>query len=672
LPAARKEAGPVPTGPDSKQQASFKEHLALHGKWRSRSIRALHDLRGWLRAAGAGSPDTDARLRRALAAIEGDPLTVAVAGADRRGKTELINALFFADFGRRLLPVAGAGALCPLEIQWQLGESAACLRLLPIEYLSSTDSIDALKAMPEHWVRLPLHPQEPEQVSATLAELSRTRPLPRARAERLGLVGSSAIAGTDDCDVPCWRHAVLSIPHPLLKKGLVVLDLPGLDATARDPALHRELLGRADAVLITIAADHGVEADDLRLWQEHLRPASVGAPVTLVALTRIDLLGADEPRRTGILERLMRSSTNALSLGRADVRAVSAHDGLAAKIADKPARLRASGIDALESLLGERLTAARRDACRALIEDTVGELLRGAVTRLADRAEATATRIRELQALDGRSAQLITRTLERTHRDEQAYVHSVQVLQRAQQALRERAERSRRRLDATAFERLAGRARARLGTSWTTVGLRVTMRALFDELRCLVAQTGTDAATIARQVGAIYALMGREVGLAIEPPRPFSASRYRVEMDLLHAEAFRFIGSNELLLIEQGVAMDRFERRFVQRARILFEHLHADWDAWLSVALTPLVLAVDGRKASAERRLGAYQRLKTTREDARAERAMLLRTRAELAKQLTLLRNIRNSLEHEPRVTPGPGPVPYLVTSGGEPVRRSG
>jgi hypothetical protein len=42
------------------------------------------------------------------------------------------------------------------------------------------------------------------------------------------------------------------------------------------------------------------------------------------------------------------------------------------------------------------------------------------------------------------------------------------------------------------------------------------------------------------------------------------------------------------------------------------------------------------------------------------------------AKQLTLLRNIRNSLDHEPSVEDTHAAVPYLVTSGGEQVRRSG
>ena len=132
------------SGPYSTEHATLKEHLAVHGKWRSRAVRAVHDLRGWLRGAGAGTAETDARLARALAAIETDQLTVVVAGAAQRGKTELINALFFAEFGRRLLPVKAAADGCPLEIQWQPGDGDACLRLLPIEYLASAEPLEAL------------------------------------------------------------------------------------------------------------------------------------------------------------------------------------------------------------------------------------------------------------------------------------------------------------------------------------------------------------------------------------------------------------------------------------------------------------------------------------------------------------------------------------------------
>jgi hypothetical protein len=657
------------SGHDNTVQAPLREQLVVHAKWRSRATRAVHDMRAWLRSVGAGTPQTDARLRRALAAIEGDRLCIAIAGESQRGKTELMNALFFAEL-RQLLPIAATGSLCPLEICWQPSDGGACLKLLPIEYLGKPDSLAGMKQKPERWVRLPLHPQEPEQISAILAEVHRTKPLQLAQAA--GLAGAAATGDQEGTvEIPCWRYAVLSFPHPLLKRGLVLLDLPGRAAMARDPALYTELLAAIDGMVMTIAAERGVEAGDLALWREHLRPAGVQAPVTLVALTRSGALGAVEEAPSGsTLERLRHRTATTLGIDRALVRAVCARAGLAAKIADKPARLRASGIDALESLLAEQVIAKRRQACRSGVEASIGALLRFAMSRLEARTAATEQRMAELEVLDAQSAGLVARSLELVRRDEALYVQGVEQVRGAQRLLRAHAEHARGLLCAAAFEHLAGRASARLAERWTTAGMRQTMRALFDELRGVVARVGTDSARLGREVQDIYAALRAELGLELDPPAPFSLTHYRHEMELLYAEAVRWIDSEELLLCPRGAAVARFERGLVQRARVLFDHLRDAVDGWLDAALAPPVRAVEARKARAEARLGRYQRVETSREHLHAERASLVRERAQLARQLTLLRNIRNAIDFEPGPQAPARRAPYLVTSDGAPVRR--
>jgi hypothetical protein len=42
---------------------------------------------------------------------------------------------------------------------------------------------------------------------------------------------------TRPVEVPAWRHALINYPHPLLKRGLVVLDTPGLNAIGAEPEL---------------------------------------------------------------------------------------------------------------------------------------------------------------------------------------------------------------------------------------------------------------------------------------------------------------------------------------------------------------------------------------------------------------------------------------------------
>jgi hypothetical protein len=67
-----------------------------------------------------------------------------------------------------------------------------------------------------------------------------------------------------------WRHALISFPHPLLKRGLVILDTPGLNALGNEPELTINMLPAAQAVLFVLAADTGVTRSDLDMWEHHV------------------------------------------------------------------------------------------------------------------------------------------------------------------------------------------------------------------------------------------------------------------------------------------------------------------------------------------------------------------------------------------------------------------
>src|SRR5207245_11141108 len=90
-------------------------------------------------------------------------------------------------------------------------------------------------------------------------------------------------------DIPCWRHAVIIIPHPLLQQGLVILDTPGLNSIGTEPELTLNLLPNAHAVLFLLAADAGVSKTDLDVWKQHLagedRASKAGR---IVVLNKID------------------------------------------------------------------------------------------------------------------------------------------------------------------------------------------------------------------------------------------------------------------------------------------------------------------------------------------------------------------------------------------------
>ena len=87
--------------------------------------------------------------------------------------------------------------------------------------------------------------------------------------------------------MPAWRHALINYPHPLLKRGLVVIDTPGLNAIGAEPELTLGLLPSAHATVFILGADTGVTKSDLAIWREHLDGRALER---FVVLNKIDTL----------------------------------------------------------------------------------------------------------------------------------------------------------------------------------------------------------------------------------------------------------------------------------------------------------------------------------------------------------------------------------------------
>ena len=137
-------------------------------------------------------------------------------------------------------------------------------------------------------------------------------------------------------DIPCWRHAIINFPHPLLQQGLVILDTPGLNAIGTEPELTLNLLPNAHAVLFILAADAGVTKTDLEVWNQHLAGTDQAQKAgRIVILNKIDGLWDDlkssatsTPKSSA---RCVRSA-RLLDIPPSQVFAVSAQKALSAKV----------------------------------------------------------------------------------------------------------------------------------------------------------------------------------------------------------------------------------------------------------------------------------------------------------------------------------------------------
>ena len=201
----------------------FKVQMQHFSDWKERLTSAIKEYKDWAYRYELLTPETELRIYEALKALSGDELRIACVAEFSRGKTELLNAIFFADYGCRLLPSsAGRTTMCPTELFFDRVSETSYIKLLPIETRLSDLTLGQLKEEESYWTTLPLDVDDPAKMAETLAEVIKTKKVSLTEAESLGLnddptLTHKATTANEDhqVEIPVWRHAMVSFPHPL-------------------------------------------------------------------------------------------------------------------------------------------------------------------------------------------------------------------------------------------------------------------------------------------------------------------------------------------------------------------------------------------------------------------------------------------------------------------------
>ena len=116
-----------------------------------------------------------------------EKLVVAFVAEFSRGKSELINAIFFADTGRRILPATpGRTTMCPVELGWRRRRAArrcCCCRSRRASRACRSPSCARSRAP---GAALALDVGDPDQLAQSLLEVTRTEWVSEEQARALG------------------------------------------------------------------------------------------------------------------------------------------------------------------------------------------------------------------------------------------------------------------------------------------------------------------------------------------------------------------------------------------------------------------------------------------------------------------------------------------------------
>lgn len=644
------------------------QQIDAYVTWKRELVREITRYRSWLERCRLNTPDIESRLERTLRLLRVDHITLAFVGEYSRGKTELINSLFFSGYGRRMLPSqAGRTTMCPTELFFDPRSERPYIRLLPIETRVADASVAQFKRIPRHWVNIPLDTSDPANMAQAFAQVAKTKPLPVEQAIQLGF-HPDMLEATDKPGmvlVPAWRHALVNFDHPLLRQGLRILDTPGLNALGSEPELTLSMLPAAQSILFLLAADTGVTASDMAIWQNHIRQLGEDNHTTLYAvLNKIDVLWDDlagESFVQNAIRQIQDTTARQLGIARDDVLPLSAKQALLAKVRGDRELLARSQMEALEDLLCERIVAQKE----RLLEDAVLGQVLALVNNSQHTLRVRLEKVKEQQALlnsqQQDSGQLLFELTARTKDDHSQHHKRLLNLKTNQRLLRHQGEQLRNAVLPERLELHLSRVRNKLRGSWTTVGINQAILQFFRTVQSDLISLHHEAQTANRMVDAIYKRHNQENPLnALDAPQ-FRVERYLRELAKLQEQADRFRLHLKTLLTEQRTLTRRFFATVAQEVIGLHQRLREEAEQWAADALMPLMQYSLEHKQLLETHMLRLKALAQETQQARQRTLLLGRYLDELEKQLAeasdILRLLRrpSPLQRQAKVVTLPG-----------------
>lgn len=611
------------------------EKFGEYSLWRSGVTLALERYRDAIRAAGLADEGSQQRIAHTLARLAEDRMTVAFVAEFSRGKSELINAIFFAGYGQRILPSSvGRTTMCPTELMYDASLPPS-IRLLPIETRATSQSTSDLRAQPDAWTVMPLDVASAEGMLEAFRQVSLSRRVPVEEAQAYGLydpddADSGMTVGADGLvEISRWRHAIVNFPHPLLRQGLVIIDTPGLNAIGTEPELTLNLIPNAHAVLYILAADTGVTRSDIDVWREHIG-ASAGR---MVVLNKIDSMW-DELRGAAEVDaqiaRQVASAAQILELDASQVYPVSAQKGLVAKINRDAALLEKSRLAALESALSQKLIPARRELMQAQLHAEAAELIASRQSLLSSRMRNVVEQLVELKSLRGKNQNIVAHMMKRIDMEKADFDASLVKLQGTRTVFGNLSSELFAHLGTDVLKKNIRDTREAMQSSLFSVGIRDAVRRFFAEVEGNLILSGRKIGEISEMMAVMYRRFSAEHGFALSTPMPFSLKRYADEIAAVEAAYHRQFGAGALLTTPQLALMQKFFDSIASRVRQSLVLANRDVEAWLKVVMAPLEAQIREHKNQLKQRRASIERIHLAADDLDVRVSALERMQAEL------------------------------------------
>jgi hypothetical protein len=603
---------------DSPVTPSFNAQFDSHSVWRREFALRLKLLSDWMRDHELLDASVEERLQRLESQMRSDKVMVAFVAEFSRGKSELINAIFFASYGRRIMPAsAGRTTMCPTELGWD-ADVPPCLRLLPIETRLQPQALMDWRAAPEKWTRIDLDVNDADQLSQAFEKVAEIRKVTKDEARALGFwhdetpEDNPMVDAKGLVEVPKWRHALINIAHPLLKQGLVILDTPGLNAIGAEPELTVSLIPQAHAVVFILGADTGVTKSDLSIWREHLISESADHSSRLVVLNKIDTMwdALSTPQQIQAnIERQRATTAEILALPASQVIPVSAQKGLVAKVTGDQALLQASQLPLLEQALSEGMMGQRREILLGAMTSGITDLRHETGRVINIRRRDLTEQMVELRGLRGKNATVIKHMRSRIESERAEFdtsgsrIHAVRSIHL--KLLREVFSA----LGTSTLKAELRQLNDALRQPGIKLGVRKAYTDTFTRLRDILGHAKSINSEIQTMLATSFKQLNAEFGFSLQVPREPELARYQRDLEAVERSHMQYLGIGNVFRLAQPDFADRLVRALATRLRVVYESALGEVELWNKSAAAQLDAQLRERRKTFARRIEAIDRI---------------------------------------------------------------
>jgi ElaB/YqjD/DUF883 family membrane-anchored ribosome-binding protein len=625
-----------------------------YSNWRDDVKSALTRYRACVNDIDLSDGASEQRFTQMLARLNEDKLSIAFVAEFSRGKSELINAIFFADYGQRILPTsAGRTTMCPTELLYD-ETFPPSIRLLPIETRAEAQSTSDFKTQNQVWTVLPLDTSSADGMLEAFKQVSLTKRVSIEEAALYGLYDETdldmvmAVDENGTIEISQWRHAIVNFPHPLLQQGLVIIDTPGLNAIGTEPELTLNLIPNAHAVLFILAADTGVTKSDIEIWRNHIGGTGAGNG-RLVVLNKIDSmwdeLRTPEDEVEQQIEMQVSNVAQTLDISERQIFPVSAQKGLVGKINGDAPLLEKSRVPVLENALSSRLIPSRQEIIRSQLLTEISELAANNHALLSSRSRNVVEQLVELKSLRGKNQNILEHMMKRIDMEKREFDGSLFKLQATRSVFARLSTEVFTNLGMGVLKGNVRTTRDAMEKSKFTTGLRHAVREFFEQTLHSLQLSAQKTDEIGEMMSVMYRKFSTEHGLALATPMPFSLEKYMKEVTMIEQLYHKQFGATTVMTTPQVVLMQKFFDSIASRVRQCLLQANRDVEAWLKVVMAPLEAQIGEHKLQLKRRKKSIEKIHLATDSLEEKLLSFEQMQLELDTQRAMLIRLENELK---------------------------